>query len=153
MIDTITKDNRKVLDKFTTFLSIEKYEEFKLSDIFEKYQDYCANYVSTDDLDINYDDEVSYENITVRMDIDEHYTSSTIDLICESDEDLNYTFRVRSGKLYADIDIHNIALADKFDILLMQLNNNNCKIDLDIHNIEHFEVEVEVESEPEASFS
>lgn len=161
---TSLQDNKKILDNFKG-LMIEDEKEVRLSDIFDKWCDYVAENVETSGLDINYDDGVSYECVSVEMETEDvesvsiHAPSKKIvRFTCEHDEDMNLQFEIYKYDFmkayeisgYGIAKINNLSNMDEMQILLMKLGRNSTKIVLDR---EFDDAEVRPEKEPEPTFS
>ena len=147
----------------------DKYTKvIKLSELFAEWQDYVSKSINTEDIEINYDDGISYESANVTLEIERedkkswgstHY--ATINFECEKDENMNFQVRIsrwedRKGELWKiDFnkisDIQSLRRLNQFEILLMRLVQNYVELEIDTKDFE--EDEVEVEAEPEASFS
>lgn len=64
-------DNKRILESFKECLTEPQQKEIKLSEIFEKYCQYVADYVSTDDLEACCEDgEPYYECVTANMEVE-----------------------------------------------------------------------------------
>lgn len=160
IINNTTLTGKKMIDNFKQFMKVESFVKIKMSEIFDKYKDFVADYVDTTNLKIDYDDKVSYQNVTVTLESEKGYFSNyyKIKLSCEEDEKLTKIFQIRESwdkkeyRVRFDDDLKLLSLSnlDSFDIFLIQLDNNFASIDKDIDDDDD---EVEVEAEPEANFS
>ncbi len=158
-------DNKKILENFKELMTENDFpKSVKVSDIFEEYIKYVAQNVDTSELDVILEDGPSYENVNVTMEVDYEderswscFRHARIIFECEEDEELNYELRLSRYREYAwslsleiDSSIESLRHLDAFEIYLMRLNQSGSRIDIDS---EHLEDEVEVDAEPEPSFS
>ncbi|MSU03550.1 hypothetical protein [Tissierella pigra] len=63
-------DNKELLENFKHLVSYETIEEIKVSEIFDKWKDYVSKNIDTSNLEIDYDDGVSYEYADVTMEVE-----------------------------------------------------------------------------------
>lgn len=165
ILQNTTLDNRKILDNFKDLIVDEKnFKAVKVSDIFGEYVKHVSENVETINLEIDYDDGVSYQNINATLDVEyqdkrswSSYEHATIVLECAEDENLNMEIELSRYKdkqwefnRVAETTIRSLRNMDNFQIYLLKLSQNWAKIEIDENNIEE---EVTVEAEPEASFS
>ena len=159
-------DNKKVLENFKDLMIPEDRKTIKASEIFKEWKEYVSSNIDTSDLEVNYDDDVSYQDATVTLlfeDLDKGYSiydRAKLIFECEQDEDMNREVRLKRWENDRDKnwsieyeDVHNIAsirYLDKFQIFLMRLSQAGTKVIIDAENEEDW---VEVEAEPEADFS
>lgn len=161
---TTLQDNKTILKNFKG-LMIEHEQEINLSDIFQKWTEYVAENVETDGLEINYDDGVSYEYVSVEMDVEDIKNCSKygpdkkiVRFTCEHDENMNLQFELYkydfmkayeiSGRRVANIN--SLATMDEMQILLARLERNSTKITIDKN---YMDDDVRPEKEPEPSFT
>lgn len=156
-------DNKKMLENFKHLSSYENVKEIKVSELFEKWMDYVAKKIDTSDLEVVYDDGVSYENPEVELEVEYYnerdwssYKHATIFFVCAKDEEMNREIKITKFKEYdwqldskPVHDISSLRYLDEFSIFLMNLSQSGTKIIIDT---EYESDEVEVEAEPEASF-
>lgn len=156
--------NKKILENFKHLASYEKVEEIKISEIFEKWKDYVSKEIDTSNLEIDYDDGVSYEypEVTLEVEYEEDrdwssFKNAKIIFECEKDEEMNVEIRISKFMDYdwtitsqSIQDISSLRHLNEFSIFLMNLAQSGTKIIIDV---EYENDEVEVEAEPEASFS
>ena len=168
--NTSVADNAVILDNFKRLMKspVEDFSIVQISKIYDEWQNYVSENIDTSKLEIDYDDTPSYCNATTNMEVEKaerHWFSSTRDdyivrFTCDEDEDMNCEFKLSSG--YSDsrlridattipMDIHSLRTLSKFEIFIQQLMRAYSKIDLDI--MESCGDDVEIEAEPEASFS
>jgi hypothetical protein len=161
-------ENKKLLENFKTLMSVSENEkEIKVSDLFETWTKYVAKEVSTDELEVCYDDGVRYEYVNVSFEVDHNedrswssFNHATLVFECEKDEDMNFEIRLSrytgSKNQNWDIrhdskhDIRSLRGLSEFEMLLMNLDQNGTKLILDE---EYGSDEIVPEAEPEASFS
>jgi hypothetical protein len=165
ILQNTTLDNRKILDNFKDLIVDENnFKAVKVSDIFGEYVKHVSENVETINLEIDYDDGVSYQNVNATLDVEyqdkrswSSYEHATIVLECAEDENLNmeielsrYQDKQWEFNRVAETTIRALRNMDNFQIYLLKLSQNWAKIEIDENNIEE---EVTVEAEPEASFS
>lgn len=163
-------ENKKLLENFKEVMTVEEdRDKIKLSEIFNVWKLYVSKNVSTDDLEINYDDDPTYQDVTVTLDVDydnsrswSSMKSAIVNFECEQDEEMNFAFKIYkwtdNTTLGSDwrldykenYTISSLKNLTEFEVFLMKLQQNNVKIDLDTDDERDH---VEVVEEPEASFS
>ena len=168
--NTSVADNEVILENFKRLMKspVEDFSIVPISKIYDEWQNYVSENIDTSKLEIDYDDTPSYCDATTNMEVEKderHWFSSTRDdyivkFTCDEDEDMNCEFKLSGG--YSDsslridattipMDIHSLRTLSKFEIFIQQLIRSYSKIDLDImHSCCD---DVEIEAEPEASFS
>ena len=162
--NTTLNDNKILLENFKELMTEPPAEEIPLEDVFDKYVEYVRKNIDTSELEINYDDSPSYQNVTANVhpvyqngwDKTEKYCTLVFE--CVEDDDLTKTielYKRYDDKYYisdADesIDINSLRWIDDFDIFVATLKRAGCSI-IEIEEIE--DDDVEVEAEPEASWS
>jgi hypothetical protein len=164
LVKTTSFDNRKILENFKDIMSEEsRTDTIKASHLFDLYKKHVSKNVDTSDLDIDYDDEVTYQNVEVTMEIEHEelrswssYKTATIIFKCEKDEEMNFGLRIYESKkgewavmTNSDYTLNSLRFISEFEILLMKLSRDFAKIELDT---EYVDDEVEVENMPEATF-
>jgi hypothetical protein len=158
-------NHKKILENFKELMiDVEVPKKVKVSDIFEQFCDHVSNNVETSDLKVNEDDTPSYETVRVTLETeyeeDRNWSSRKFAKLvfeCEKDEDLNIEIRLEKykeypwelSKKYVD-SMDSLKNMSKFEIYLLKLYQNGTKIEIDEEDKEEY---VEVEAEPEASFS
>jgi len=161
-------DHKKILENFKELMvkgDIPKV--VKVSDIFEQFKKYAAKEVDTGELEVNTDDTpcYGYLNVTMEVEYEEKRSWSNSDFKhakiifeCKEDEELNCEVRISKFASYAwhlndkiDSSICSLRHLDSFKLYLLKLYQNNVDIQIDEDYLE--DDEVEVEAEPEASFS
>ena len=168
--NTSIADNAVILDNFKQLMKnpVDDFSIVPISKIYDEWQNYVSENIDTSKLEIDYDDTPSYCDATTNMEVEKderHWFSSTRDdyivkFTCDEDEDMNCEFKLSGG--YSDsrlridattipMGIHSLRTLSKFEIFIQQLIRSYSKIDLDImHSCCD---DVEIEAEPEASFS
>ncbi len=161
---TSLQDNKQILNNFKDLMT-EEEKEIKISSIFEKWCDYVAEKVETSGLEIEHDDDVSYECVHVEMETEDIESRSSyapdkkiVRFTCEHDENMNLQFEIYKYDFmkgyeisgYGDAGIKGLKHLDDMQILLMRLGRSGTKIILDG---EFFEDDVRPEAEPEATYS
>jgi hypothetical protein len=166
IIKNTTFDNKKILENFRDLMEdVEFAKVVNISDIFEKYCEYVGKNVNTSDLEVNTDDSPRYNNVTAKFSVEEHerkyftslYKDATITFECEEDENLRLDIRLTKFDKYPwrlDIplttDLRSLRVLNDFQIYLIKLYQQGVSILIDIS---YGEEDVEVQEEPEASFS
>lgn len=161
-------DNKKVLTNFQKLMVDSEFPKVvKLSDIFEEFKKYVSENVDTSDLEINTDDEPSYDDVSVTMTIEHEekpsWSSSSFRYAkaifeCKEDEKLNFEIRLSKFMEYGwelsveiDSSIKSLRYLDDLKIYLLKIKQSGAKIEIDEEFID--DDCVEVEAKPEASFS
>ena len=168
--NTSIADNAVILDNFKQLMKnpVDDFSIIPISRIYGEWQNYVSENIDTSKLEIDYDDEPSYYSANTSMEVERAertWLSHSVDeyvvkFTCEEDDDLNCEFKLSGG--YSDsrlridattipMDIHSLRTISKFEIFIQQLMRAYVKIDLDI--MESCGDDVEIEAEPEASFS
>lgn len=168
VIEETTKQNRAILENFQQLISPVKFmQEVKTSEIFEKWCDFAAREVDTSKLEINTDDDVSYQNIEVSMcvEVDESrswsmYERATLTLSCEEDEDLKHVLELSRWKSSdkgiweldrkSTKDMGSIRHMSKFEAWATGLSHAHAQVVIDCSNDE---AELEVYAVPEPDWS
>lgn len=160
--------NKKVLENFKNLMIEPEQKEIKLTDLFNAWIKQCERDIDTDDLDIDYDNGVSYQSVECKMRFeleDKPSWSSTqravITFENEHDEKLNVEIPVSkwiwdSGKeepytlsAYKDLTISSLRNLSEFDVLLLRLSRAGTAIIID----KEYDVDyIQPEKEPEAVF-
>ena len=161
--------NKKVLENFKNLMMEPEQKEIKLTDLFKAWIKQCERDIDTDDLDIDYDDGVSYQSVECEMRFeleDKPSWSSTqravITFENEHDEKLNVEIPVSkwilaSGKeepytlsVCKDLMISSLKGLSEFEVLLLRLSRAGTAIIIDKEYDDNY---IQPEAEPEASFS
>jgi len=159
-------DNKNILTNFKELMVDYEFPKVvKLSDIFEKFKRYVAENVDTSELEVNTDDEPTYEDVSVTMEVEYEdkpsWSSSSFEYAkvifeCKNDENLNFEIRLSKFMDYGwelsteiDTSIKSLRYLDDLKIYFLKLNQSSAKIDIDEDGLHD---DVEVEAKPEASF-
>ena len=160
-------DNKQMLENFKELMVDSEFPKVvKVTDIFERFKKHVSKNIDTSKLEVIYDDGVSYEYVTVTMEVEREekraWSSSSFEYAkvifeCEKDEDLNFEIRLSKFMNYpwslsAEIDtsIKSLRHLDDMKIYLLKLYQSCAHIEIDSRCEED---DVEPEAEPEASFS
>ena len=165
ILQNTSLDNKEMLENFKDLMLLEERKTIKATEIFKEWQKKVSKDVDTSDLEINYDDGVSYQDVDVSMALESLdkgysiYDRARLVFECE-DEDLNCEVRLKRWENARDKnwdieyegvhDISSIRYLEKFQIFLMRLSQAGVKVEIDSKYDEDW---VEVDAEPEASFS
>lgn len=165
--NTSLAENKQILDNFSYLLKEEDIKEIKLSEIFKQYCDYVSKNVDTSGLEVYTDDTPYYEMVESCMEVESEShifsdNSYNIRFYCEQDENLemkislykgykgNYRILLIRNYSDEDMDVQSLRYMNKFEVFLRKLKSSFVKIDIDCEDMSE---EVEVEAEPEASWS
>lgn len=156
-------DNKEILGNFKSLMTEPDKDVISLKDVFEKYKEYVSENVDTSELEIYTDDRPAYQNVTAEVTVDIRtsiFGGRFCDLVfkCEEDEKLTKEIHLyeldgngfRITRLKSELDINSLRHMDEFDIFMMRLDRAFCNI-TDIMDM--YDDDVEVEAEPEASWS
>jgi len=165
ILEHTSLDNKKILENFKSLMiDVEFPKVVKVSEIFEQYKQYVTENIDTEDLEICYDDEPSYEYVSVSMEIEyedkrlwSRFKNAKIIFECEEDEKLNYEVYLSKFQEYpwalsfkTDTSIESLRYLDEFKIYLLKLSHSGSKIEIDENNLED---DVKPEATPEATFN
>ena len=159
-------DNKEILENFKSLMVDPSEKMIKLSTIFQKYCEYVAHDVGTDNLEARCDDgEPYYESVTANMEVEHEDTwiSSNnrcrVKFSCEEDENLNKELRLYKSKTDNNwniswetntfCDINSLRNLSQFDIFLMTLKRGFVDIEIDTES--EYEDDIEPEETPEWS--
>lgn len=165
--NTRLAENKQILDNFSCLMKDEDIKEIKLSEIFEKYCEYVSKNIDTSELEVYTDDRPSYEMVEACMEVENESkifgdNDYNIRFYCEKDEQLEMRIKLYKGYLDGyrillignktgnDIDIQSLRYMSKFEVFLRKIKQSYVSIDIDVNDMSE---EVEVEAEPEASWS
>jgi len=164
-----TTDNRAMLQNFKELMLPEDRKEIKASALFDIWSKYVAEHVETNGLEINYDDNPTYEAIEVTMDVNYdndrgwgHFYYATLTFECEHDEEMNFAIRIsrykgdKKGNQWSIEydskslqDIKSLRCLNDFEILLIRLDQAGTKLIMDTDSAND---EITPEKEPEATY-
>lgn len=165
--NTNLEDNKKILENFSSLMKEPESKRINLSDVFEKYRKFVSENVETSGIEIDYDDEPVYQNVTACMSVEyeenrfSSYDHAKVIFSCEEDDDLRYEFAFWKNSadsvwsLYhlqeCFCDINSLRSLGEFEIFIMTLKRAFTEIIFDTN--EEYDDEVEVEAKPEPSWS
>lgn len=169
VLKSATIDNKKILENFKELMTDDQMKTIKVTDIYEKWMKYVAKNIDTSELNVDYDDGVSYEYIEVGFNFEEDdnkswgsFSYGTLTFECEKDEKMNFEIKLSkynesknstwdiAYNSKHDYDINSLRHLNEMDIFLMKLSQAYAKIEIDK---EYGSDDVEPDAEPEASFS
>lgn len=166
---TKLQDNVDILENFKSLMVEIKDNKMSLEDIFRRYCKMVSKKVDTLELEVFTDDgEPYYGNVNCSVEFEDGGTSWFSDrklgkllFKCVEDESLNFTLDLISSdsvtqndnwrlcRVPGTTDIHSLAFADEFKLLILQLMRNFTNINI---SKTYLSEEVEVEDTPEAIF-
>ncbi len=166
VLKNTASENKELLSNFKELMIVEEEKTIKVTDLFEKWKEYVAKNVDTDDLEIDYDDEPTYECVEVELEVHEDeerswnsFKYATLVFECEHDKEMNFAIRLSryNGSSREGWDIHydrvpdlkSLRYLNDFEILLMRLEQNRTTLILDST---YEDDEVRPEKEPEVTF-
>ena len=161
--------NKKVLENFQELMTEPEQKEIKLTELFKAWIKQCEKDIDTDDLDIDYDDGVSYQSVdcTMRFELEEKQSWSSVQRAViifenEHDEKLNieipvskWIWNARKEEPYtlsiaSNVMVSSLRRLSDFEVLLLRLERAGTAIIIDK---EYDDNCIWPEKEPEASFS
>ena len=161
--------NKKILENFKDLMIEPESKSMKLTELFHAWIKKCEMDIDTDDLEIDYDDGVSYSSVECEMRFEEQdkpeWSSCRRAVIIfenEHDEKLNIEIPVsrwewNSGKIepwmlsiFNDVRISSLRRLNDFQIFLLRMERAGTEIIIDK---DYDNGEIYPEKEPEASFS
>jgi len=161
--------NKTILENFRDLMTAPEQKEIKVTDLFKAWIKQCNKDIDTDDLEICYDDGVSYSCVDCEMRVEEQYKPSwssiqrsVIIFKNEHDEKLNIEIPIskwiwNSGKedpyklsISNDVSISSLRNLNEFQVLLLRLERAQTAIIIDR---DYESDEIYPDAEPEASFS
>lgn len=164
VVKNASVDNVKLLKNFEHLMTPLETKQIKVSELYEKWEEYVAKNVDTDGLDVNYDDGVSYEPVEVSMEVEfeegrswSSFDYATLRFECEHDENLNFEIKLNRWNKKEpwdmnyrnDSNISSLRYLNDFSIYLMRLDQGGVKLELDQKCGSD---EVTPEKEPEPTF-
>ena len=173
LTEIVNSDNcmadKKILENFKALMIEPEQKEIKVTNLFEQWIKWCENDIETSDLEINYDDGVSYQSVSCEMRVEEQdkpswsdFQRAVIVFGNEHDEELNVEIpiskwlnsTINDGEykldFTKDIVISSLRRLNDFQVLLLRLERAGTKIIIDK---EYDDSYIQPEAEPEASFS
>lgn len=159
--------NKQILENFKDLMLEPECREIKATDLFKVWIGQCEKDIDTDDLEICYDDGVSYCPVECEMRFEEqdkpswsNFRRGAIVFENEHDDSLNVEIPVSKWddigdkqwkiSITNDVMISSLRCLNEFQILLLRLERARTGIIVDK---EHDYGEIYPEKEPEATFS
>lgn len=161
--------NKKILENFKELMIEPEQKEIKLTELFKAWIKQCEQDIDTDNLEICYDDGVSYQSVdcTMRFELEEKqswssYQKAVIIFENEHDEKLNieipvskWIWNARKEEPYtlsvaSNVMVSSLRRLSVFEVLLLRLERAGTAIIIDK---EYDDGYIQPEKEPEASFS
>ncbi len=161
--------NKQILENFKDLMTEPEQKEIKVTDLFKAWIKQCNKEIDTDDLEICYEDRVSYSCVECEMMVEKldkpswsSYQRAVITFENEHDEKLNIEIPISkwiwdSGKeepytlsISNDVRISSLRRLNEFQILLLRLERAGTSIVIDE---DCYYDAICPEAEPEASFS
>ncbi|MEH6891892.1 hypothetical protein V7024_19820 [Bacillus sp. JJ864] len=140
-------ENKQLLSNFQELMIPAAEKTITVTDLFEKWKEYVEQNVETDGLEVDHDDEPTYEYVDVRFEVDEDegrewssFKYATLVFECDHDEKMSFALRLSKWKeenegwdmQYDKIpDLKSLRHLNSFEMLLMKLKQNGTKIILD----------------------
>lgn len=154
---------KRLTDNFRELLLTKDVpKQIKLSEIFEKYKECCSRYIDTYNLEIDYDDEPTYMDLTCRFETEEcekPYSLNKEFIVkfnCEEDSELNEEYKLvyvygTGYKLpFFALNIKSLRYLNSFEVFMLMLSERGTEIIIDKHEDE--DDAVEVYDSPEAHY-
>ena len=146
ILKATTIDNKKIIESFKGFYLDEMPREITITEMFNKYKKHVEENVDTDGLEVNYDDEPTYESVEVTVEVEEDsrswsiYKHATIHFECEHDEAMNFSIHTQqsSGDGYYFItddlteQFKSLKKAKTFELFLLRMRGEYTHIKLDV---------------------
>lgn len=168
VLKSATPDNKKILNNFKELVTENNAPKtINVSDLFDRWMKYVAENVSTDNLEVDYDDGVSYESVPVTFEIEyddkrswSAFEYASLLFECEHDEEMNFAIRLsrwtsdrkEGWEIRYDKypDIRSLRHLKDFEIFLMKLSQSDTRLIIDEDSGED---DVRPNKEPEPTFS
>ncbi|MDR3560518.1 MAG: hypothetical protein P4N59_03615 [Negativicutes bacterium] len=159
--------NKTLLENFKHLMLPEDRKTVTVSELYDIWCKFVAEEVKTDGLEVEYDSDVSYESVEVTLDVDHDesrswscYRNAKLIFECEHDEEMNFAIPIYqweeekkkdewSISYHSAKDISSLRHLNKFEILLMSINQAGTKLVLDT---DHERDDIQPEKEPEARY-
>lgn len=156
-------ETNKLLENFEG--AVKTYPKIVgVTDIFEEYCKYVSKKIDTNNLEVDYDSEPYYENVTCNVEYTEQERSSyssrdesgILEFSCNQDESLNFSLSIAKWSFSENFDVRNdittkidrLKYLNDFEVFVLGLNLNSVGIVLDETDITYEDVEVEERPEP-----
>lgn len=160
-------DNKKLLENFKDLMTPEPIKEITVTELYKLWIKNVAANIDTSDLEINYDDDISYEYANVSLEVEHEdsrswssFNYATLIFECEEDEEMNLEIRIDkyendkndgwNMRLSNANNIQSLRYLGELEIFLMKLEQAGTKLILDTESESD---EIEVDAVPEASFN
>ena len=158
-------ETNKLLENFEG--AVKSYPKtLNVTDIFEEYCKYVSKKVDTSNLEVDYDSEPYYENVTCNVTYTEQERSSyssrdesgILEFSCDQDKSLDFSLSISKWSFRENFDVRNdittkidkLKYLNDFEVFVLGLNLNSVGIVLDDTDIT--DEDVEVEEKPEATY-
>ncbi|SKA13753.1 hypothetical protein SAMN02745116_02543 [Pilibacter termitis] len=161
VLQEILKQNalphKKLIENFKKLMIPVEIKEIKLSDVFNEYKKFVSKNVETSELEVDYDDEPSYEEVEVSLEVLRNGAFSNkvtgINFTCEKDENMNVYVATSDyfsdDKVYISYEtpkeLKALRYMNDFDVFILSLEQNDVKIIIDVEELEDF---AEIEEKP-----
>ncbi|MET1247625.1 hypothetical protein ABWW58_02415 [Sporolactobacillus sp. STCC-11] len=159
-------ENKKLLTNFKNLMVDHDIKEIKVTDLFDRWMKFVEENVDTDDLDIDYDDEPTYEAVDVTFEVERDYERdwscfehATLTFECEHDATMNFEIKLyrytKSSNEGWTIDykhasdLSSLRNIDEFEVFLMNLCQAGTNLIIDSDGDRD---EVTPEKRPEPTF-
>lgn len=158
-------ENKVLLENFKELMTPKEVGDVKVTDLFEKWKVYVSKNVDTDGLDINYDDEPTYNYVEVSYEVEYvgerdwlKREQALVVFECDHDKEMNIAIPVHR---YTDInkkwsidyktpsDLESLRHLSEFEVFLMKITQTYTKLIIDS---DFEDDEIEPEDRPEADF-
>jgi len=137
-------DNKKLLENFKNLMTSEDIPKvIKLTDIFDKWNEYCKKEIDKNDIEMDYDGGYINTRFTVE-DVSNDwsiYKTYMVVFECEEDEDLKLEFSIQAYEPKEDTgftsnyknvgDLRNLRHLNDFEILMMRISEGYKNIIVD----------------------
>lgn len=166
VLNSSALENKKIIDNFKNLIVEEKSKSIKATDLFEQWKNYVSKNVDTDNLEICYEDDVTYESVEVNMTIDYNeerswssFEHAILVFECDHDEEMNFEVKIHRWKDHdrewtidykTPHDINSLRHLSEFEVYLMKLAQNYTRLELDS---DYESDDVEPDERPEPSYS
>lgn len=137
-------DNKRLLENFKSLMTSEDIPKtIKITDIFEKWNEYCKEEVDSDDIEMDY--EGGYINTKFYLeDVSSSWSSYKTYMVtfeCEEDENLKFEFSIQAWRPedntgfssnYKSVgDIRSLRTLNDFEIIIMRISEGYQNIVID----------------------
>lgn len=137
-------DNKRLLENFKSLMTSEDIPKtIKITDIFEKWNEYCKEEVDSDDIEMDY--EGGYINTKFYLeDVSSSWSSYKTYMVtfeCEEDENLKFEFSIQAWRPedntgfssnYKSVgDIRSLRTLNDFEIIIMRISEGYRNIVID----------------------